>query len=426
MTKKFNIEKIIYILIILIMILIPLLKLSTYIPAIERLYTVFFEIKRVYILWGSIFFLLITYFYVIASNKEKISYIDILVYILTALAFVSTNYALDFDKAFFGEQYRYEGLLTIISYYLLILNAKSLKNEKYKKNIIKLFISIGIFQAMYGILQSYTDYPFIRRHASASHMAMGLCSNPNFFGSYMVMQVLIVGYMYLYNSKKRYLIIYILFGSALYLAESTGPVLSAVLAIIFSIFIMPKKIIKIIKILVILLLTFGSTYLSLKYIQNNKFNKTLYAAADIITELSTTSPKTIKEVSNGRLVVWEKSIPLVKKYWLTGCGLDNFKDAYPNEGYLKYDKAHNVYLQIAVTNGIPAIIIFLILLFVAFLKGIKLKNKFLTPIYIAFIGYSIQAFFNISVIDVAPYYYIILGLIFSDQKEKNKVTTLSD
>jgi len=189
---------------------------------------------------------------------------------------------------------------------------------------------------------------------------------------------------------------------------------------------MPKKIIKIIKILVILLLTFGSTYLSLKYIQNNKFNKTLYAAADIITELSTTSPKTIKEVSNGRLVVWEKSIPLVKKYWLTGCGLDNFKDAYPNEGYLKYDKAHNVYLQIAVTNGIPAIIIFLILLFVAFLKGIKLKNKFLTPIYIAFIGYSIQAFFNISVIDVAPYFYIILGLIFSDQKEKNKVTTLSD
>ena len=34
----------------------------------------------------------------------------------------------------------------------------------------------------------------------------------------------------------------------------------------------------------------------------------------------------------------------------------------------------------------------------------------------AFIGYSIQAFFNISVIDVAPYYYIILGLIFSEYK----------
>ena len=37
----------------------------------------------------------------------------------------------------------------------------------------------------------------------------------------------------------------------------------------------------------------------------------------------------------------------------------------------------------------------------------------------AFIGYSIQAFFNISVIDVAPYYYIILGLILTECKEDN-------
>ena len=37
----------------------------------------------------------------------------------------------------------------------------------------------------------------------------------------------------------------------------------------------------------------------------------------------------------------------------------------------------------------------------------------------AFIGYSIQAFFNISVIDVAPYYFIIIGLIFSKYEENN-------
>ena len=41
-------------------------------------------------------------------------------------------------------------------------------------------------------------------------------------------------------------------------------------------------------------------------------------------------------------------------------------------------------------------------------------------IYMAFIGYSIQAFFNISVIDVAPYYYIILGLIFSKYTNENE------
>ena len=418
MEKKINIEKIIYILIVLVMILIPLLKLSTYIPAIERFYMTIFEIKRVYVLWISIFFLLNTYIYLIFSQKEKISYLDIIIYILIILAFLSTSYAINFMKSFLGEKYRYEGLLTILSYYFLLLNARSIRKEKYKKNIIKLFITIGIFQSIYAILQSYTDLSFIRRHAT-NYMAMGLCSNPNFFGSYMVMQLLIIGFIYIYNPKKIYLVIYILFGITLYIAESTGPVLSAIVALIFSLFIMRKKIKKIIKLIIILLLSFAFANLSMNYVQTNIFKRELVENYDVTKEITTIIKKPSKQIGNGRLEIWENSLPLVKKYWLIGCGLDNFKDAYPNSGYVTYDKAHNVYLQISITNGLPALIIFLTLLFIAFIKGIKVKNNILTPIYMAFIGYSIQAFFNISVIDVAPYYYIIIGLIFSKYEENN-------
>lgn len=423
--KKTDIEKIIYIIIVLIMILIPLLKLSTYIPQIEKFYINTFEIKRVYVLWISIFFLLIAYLYSISSKKEKIGYIDIIVFILIILAFISTNYAVNFEKSFFGEKYRNEGLLTLISYYLLILNTKSLKQEKYKKNIIKLFICIGIFQSIYALLQSYTNLSFIRRHV-AKHMAMGLCSNPNFFGSYIVMQLLIIGYMYVYNPKKSYLIIYILFGISLYIATSTGPILSIFVALIFSIFIMPKKIKKIIKLIIVLILSFSLSNLSLKYIQNRKIEPEFIKNDYVLKDISAISTQSKEQIGTGRLVVWEKSLPLVKKYWLVGCGLDNFKDVYPNEGSLKYDKAHNVYLQIAITNGLPALIIFLILLFIAFIKGIKFKNGFYTPIYMAFIGYSIQAFFNISVVDVAPYYYIILGLLLSEYREKTTIKKISN
>lgn len=419
MLKKINIEKLIYIIIVLVMILIPLLKLSTYIEPIRNFYINNFEIKRVYVLWISIFFLLSTYLYLIISGKEKIGIVDIIVYILIILAFVSTSNAIDFEKSFFGEKYRYEGLLTILSYYFLILNAKSIKQEKYKKNIIKLFIIMGIIQSNYALLQSYTNISFIKRH-SISYMAMGLCSNPNFFGSYMTMELLIIGYMYIYKPKKRYLVIYILFGITLYIAESTGPVISVVIAIVFSMFIMPKSIKKIIKLLVILILSFALASLSLKYVQNIKFGNELKENYDIFSELNSLKDKSKEEIGNGRLAVWGKSLPLVKKYWLVGCGLDNFKNVYPNFGRIKYDKAHNVYLQISITNGIPALISFLTLLFIAFIKGIKCKNNFLTPIYMAFIGYSIQAFLNISVIDVAPYYYIILGLIFSEYIDKNK------
>ena len=258
--KKNSIEKTIYIIIVLVMILIPLLKLSTYITPIEKFYINVFEIKRVYVLWLSIIFLLTTYLYLIFSKKEKIGYVDILVYALIILAFFSTKYAVNFEKSFLGESYRYEGLLTILSYYFLFLNVKSIKQEKYKKNIVKLFIIIGIFQSIYAILQTYTEFTFIRRHV-AKYMAMGLCSNPNFFGSYIVMQLLLIGYMYAYNPKKIYLIIYILFGISLYIASSTGPVLSTFIALIFSMFIMPKKIKKIIKLIIILILSFTLAYL---------------------------------------------------------------------------------------------------------------------------------------------------------------------
>ena len=417
MKKELNIEKIIYILIMLVMLLIPILKLSTYIPTIEKFYLTHFEVKRVYVLWIAIFFMLIIYLYLIFSKKQKIGCIDIIIYILTILAFLSTKYALDFETSFFGERYRYEGLLTILSYYLLILNARSIKQEKYKKNIIKLFLIIGIFQSIYAILQSYTNFSFIRRH-SIDYMAMGLCSNPNFFGSYMVMQLLIIGYIYVYDSKKKYLLIYTFFAIVLYVAESTGPVLSVVITLLFSLFLIPKKFKKIIKLIIILLLSFVFAELSLKYVQIYKYEKEFIANYDIKSEISTIFKTPVEQIGNGRLTIWKNSIPLVKKYWLIGCGLDNFKKAYPNWGSVKFDKAHNVYLQISITNGIPALILFLTLLFIVFLKGIKSKSGFLIPIYMAFIGYSIQAFLNISVIDVAPYYFIVIGLILSEKQDK--------
>ena len=422
-TKKFDIEKIIYIIIISVMILIPLLKLSTYIPSIARLYVRYFEIKRVYILWISIVFLLTTYLYLIFSKKVKIGIIDIIMYILIILAFLSTAYSLNFMKSFFGENFRYEGLLTILSYYFLLLNVKSIKREKYKKNIIYLFIFIGVIQCIYAFLQSYTDISFIRRF-SIVYMAMGLCSNPNFLGSYMVMQTLLVGYLYIHNPKKICLFIFVLFAITLYLAESTGPVLSVIVTLIFSLFVIRKKIKYIIKLGIVLILSFMFTNLSLKYVQTNKFNNKFEENYDISQDITTVLQKPAEQTGNGRLTVWKNSIPLVKKYWLVGSGLDTFKDAYPNYGHVVYDKAHNVYLQIAVTNGVPALVLFLLLLFIVFLKGIKLKNNFLMPVYMAFIGYSIQAFINISVIDVAPYYFIIIGLLLSD--DLNKKDNLGD
>lgn len=417
MFKKITLEKTIYFFVLIVMIGLPLLKLFSYIPFFNNIND-FLMIKRVYLLWIFIFLFLISYLYGIISKETKICYIDIVVYILIILAFISTGLSVNFEKSFFGETLRYEGLLTLLSYYLIVLNVKSIKTEKYKKNIVKVFIILGIFQSVYAILQTYTNLSFIRRYP-ITYMGMGLCSNPNFFGSYMVMQSLLVSTLYILNNQNRYLFLSVLFTASLYLASSTGPLLGFSIAFIFLSVICRKKIKNILKLFLILLITCFIIDFTIKYTQEDVYKKTIMPdyniSKEIVNNLDYLNKNNLEKIGNGRIKLWIRSFPLVEKYWLTGSGLDTFADVYPQTNYIRFDKAHNVYLQIAITNGVPALLTYLFLCFIAFIKGLKFKDSYMIALYIAFIGYSIQAFANISAIDVAPYFYIVIGLLLENK-----------
>ena len=69
-----------------------------------------------------------------------------------------------------------------------------------------------------------------------------------------------------------------------------------------------------------------------------------------------------------------------------------------------------------ITTGIISLILFLIILFILFTFSIRVEDSITIALLIAFIGYSIQAFANISTIDVAPLYFIISGLLYYNNK----------
>ena len=76
--KKINLDKIIYILILIVMIGLPFLKFITYIPFISNINPYFIARIRVYFFWISIQFLLISYLYCVFSGERRIRYIDYL------------------------------------------------------------------------------------------------------------------------------------------------------------------------------------------------------------------------------------------------------------------------------------------------------------------------------------------------------------
>jgi hypothetical protein len=76
---------------------------------------------------------------------------------------------------------------------------------------------------------------------------------------------------------------------------------------------------------------------------------------------------------------WKTSTQLIAKYPITGIGLGRFRHEYqlhaPAGTYHKPYHAHNIYLHIAVEQGIPSLVLFLAILFLIFRQLFALRKR---------------------------------------------------
>lgn len=372
--EKFHYEINTYIISLTIIIGIPFIKLLSYCLYLSGVIPDSFIIKPVYLLWLCLPLLILNYIAAILYKKIKINKLDIISYLLILFAFLSTIFAINKNVAIYGFYHRDEGLLSLLSYYMIFLNVKNIKNKKIIKDILKIALFIGIIQFIYAFLQVYTNFPFIQ-HYLKPYMAMGLCANPNFLGSYMVMYSLFTVTLYMYTGKLRFLILSTIFFWGICLAASTGPFLGFLITYIF-LAILLKFIKKLdIKRLSIITIIFVSIFfvsdMSVNFVQKNIFNNTIWDNYNIKAEIEKID---LENFGNGRLEIWLNSLQLIPDNLLVGTGLDNFAFAYSQICDTPIDKAHNVYLQILITNGIFAFLTYLLLCLIIFLGRNKIKR----------------------------------------------------
>ena len=126
--------------------------------------------------------------------------------------------------------------------------------------------------------------------------------------------------------------------------------------------------------------------------------------------------ETAPQAGSYRIFIWTHVVALIKERPMTGYGFDYLpklffeyyqKDMQSVMGRLMtIDKAHNEYLNIAVSAGIPSLIAYLTLVFVVLKNSVSKEKNLLLAVIIA---YLVQAFFNISVVSVAFLFWILLG-----------------
>ena len=138
-----------------------------------------------------------------------------------------------------------------------------------------------------------------------------------------------------------------------------------------------------------------------------------------------------EKLGSSRGYIWSRAIPLIKDTAILGTGPDTFAFDFPQGDLIgKYyaydtpnivvDKAHNLYLQIAINYGVVALLAFLAMMVIYIIDSIKLyafkehydeKSKMLGAITcLGVIGYLFAGMFNDSVVSVAPVFWIVLGV----------------
>ena len=341
---------------------------------------------------------------------------------------ISVYYAYNKQVALFGYTKRNEGLFSIL-YYLSVMLLSSFVSPKYKKYIVNAILLCGTFQAFYAIFQKYELFGVkVYRHTykhfdqnlnkvikNTIIYALGCTTNPNVFGAYM-MFCLSYSLGLFIDSKK--IVLKVLYGLACALFMfgmmisncSASAVGLAFVGLYIFIYCIKNKYFK--QLLIIALILVLMVILAVKLHKTNLV-RDIKIIANQTSEI--TKGNVDDNFGTNRFYLWKKTLKVIPKYWIHGIGIDNFYYAFDGKPLIydnqKYDKAHNEYLQTLVTQGAFATVSYLALYGYVVFYGIKnsFKNKEIYLI-LPIIGYLIQAFFSISVIELAPLFYISLGL----------------
>jgi hypothetical protein len=350
--------------------------------------------------------------------KIKASIQDISIFFMLIWVILSSMLSQHKDIVLIGFKHRYEGMLMLSIYLFLFLIAYKYFNKDDVHKLITLLLIASIPISIYGILQFYNIELLPDSVRSLRHRhAASTFGNRNFSGSYAAMMFTLSAIWYLKTKK----IVFLLSSNLLFYLLVASMTRSAWLGAFFSAIttsILFRNIINNnIKRFIILVFS-CSLLFGLLNIDQYVSNRVLGLKTDI-DRISSSDVAQVRKVGSNRGFIYTNTIPLLPNSILVGTGPDTFhqvfdkekvKEEFGENSKKNFDKAHSEYLQSFVTIGFPYLVFYLILLWTTLKKLYSQKNNLVAAaLFGSILSYTIQATFNISVVSVAPIFWIILG-----------------
>ncbi len=377
----------------------------------------------------------------IVNGKFKLYVADI--FFVTLFIFMLLSMAFSVNPGVFagGSKYYCERPEIFLCYYCLYYAGTMIEDPKLRKKMLYTYFVVALIQGVVAFLQTFRieiHYCLFLYNRASTKAAYGLLQNTNFYGALSLVFVAAVSGLFifssvLFKSKNIKYTKWVFFAAALLLFYTMLASYSRlawlgfagmICTYIISFIVMRKSTMdkaKLKKIVTDFLIMCGGFLVVILI--------TTLATNIVTSRVKETATDTLARVGDdnfghGRGRIWRAGINSIPKHWVTGIGLDNYAQAFRElpdwqKGQFIQDKGHNEYIHTLATQGIPALINYLALLVYSVSGVVKAiigekdeeKRSILWICLGVVAAYLAQALLSSSVMNVAIYFWIFLGLI---------------
>jgi putative inorganic carbon (HCO3(-)) transporter len=424
-------DKIIEISLFFIFIFVPLIVNPTaydyfYKPKIESVYALILIICICWFIRG---------FVVVRSLAWKKNPLSLPLLMYALICVISTITSIDPHLSLKGDVLREEGLIALLSYSALVfLMGNVIRSRELGTRLLKGLALATAILSLYGLIQYFGYNPtahFI--YKSPPGRVSSTMGNPNFLGKYLALTIPLLLVFYL-QSKEITMKILFAAGSTcafscLILTYSRGSWIGFCFGLLSLLFLLQRfavayrlKELLVLGVLFFLAMVFFNLY------RPNIEGIEAPRGEGMIVHRALSS----REVSSGigvatRLFVWKKALLLIAQRPWFGYGPETFEKAFRPynleyakkfNDYVRVDRIHNNYLDLAFAIGVLGLSAYFLILLVFFLSLLRSfgedtdQNWRMLSIGIlsGCVGYLVNDLFIFSVVSVSPTFWSLIGL----------------
>ncbi len=363
------------------------------------------------------------------------------------ISIISAFFAKDVKRAFFGTDFRPDGILMYTSLAVIFIYSSLVKGRIQRRIIFGINIfgfilcSLIMLQQYYGIigsagvkssgelgglLISVYDSMGIR----IGHFFKGFTGpfyNLNHMGYYIMINSILISAFVIISENKFIKTAFSILAAYSYYILTINDTFGCYIAVLLTLVLIPailllkfrKKALKFIVNSLIPLILFLSVAVGFSLLDgsDNIVSKNFKTLGKDVENVASSDDLSKDKSGSGRMSLWIATIDMIAQKPLLGYGPDNLKEHYV-EREQKVDRAHNEPLERAVATGIPSAIIYYAAIAWCAYKFIRrsfsASDKDMLIGFMIIFSYLISSLFGVFLFYTAWYFISALAIVSSD------------